>query len=715
MAVMKPTAKAASHQFPAAPGRPAAFTFAWSDGRTWVLGLLLAAIVFATHANDLGNGFVYDDEENIVKNPDYRGLGPQQLHWMFTTYKMGHYQPLSWVTLGLDYVLWGENPRGYHLTNVLLHTANALLVYVLALALLGARSASATDLRDGRGPRRWRVQMAALLAALFFAVHPLRVESVAWVTERRDVLSSFFLLLATLSYLHAHGAAGVKRPAVWVGLTWVAVACSLLSRAMAVTFPVVLLLLDWYPLRRLGGRSAWRVYAEKIPFLLLSAFFIYIAPVAQGEAGASATLAELSLLERTAQAGYGLVFYLWKTVAPFGLAALYQIPEKIVLLSPKYVVPGILVLLTILALVRWGRRWPWLAVVALLHPVLIGPVLGFLQAGPQEVADRYSYQPAIGWAILAAAGLLWLWEQQRYRRLAPAAVGASVLCLAGLVVLTRQQNAVWHDSISLWEHAARCAPSTTTHQNLGSAYGRVGWLKEAIAEYRAALSFDPTNKPSLNGIAKALTDTGQFDEAARYWELLLRYSPDNSRAHWLYAGVLRTRGQPEQAAHQYVEALRLEPQLTDARLGLAGLLADGGKLDEATAECRRVLEVKPDEPTAHYILGNICATQRRFEEAAAEYRRVLAVNPAFLQAGVNLGNVLERLGRREEAVQAYRAMVDHYPDEHVARSALASALARLGRRDEAIAEYRELLRRNPNDAAARRNLDGLLNPAPGRG
>jgi tetratricopeptide (TPR) repeat protein len=712
---MKRKAKLQSDHTPREEVGSALFTAAWRDLRTWLCGLLLAAVVFGIHARDLGNGFVYDDEDNIVNNPHYRGLGLPQISWMFTTFHMGHYQPLSWATLGLDYVLWGNNPVGYHLTNLVLHAANAVLVYLLALALLGGRAASAPQ-RPGLV-----THAVAVVAALLFAAHPLRVESVAWVTERRDVLSSFFLLLAALFYLHAHGGAGVTRPTRWIGMSLAVYALSLLSRALGVTFPAVLLLLDWYPLRRIGGprgwtgRAVWRVCAEKIPFALLALIFVIVAPIAARSSGASATLAEHGFLERTAQACYGLVFYLWKTVLPFKLAPLYEIPPVMVLQSTHYIVPAVLVFLAVLAGLIWGRRWPWLTVVALLHVVLLGPVLGFLQAGPQEVADRYSYLPAVGWAILVGAALLWLWQRPRLRPAAVACIGLSVLSIVGLGALTSQQSLVWRTSTALWEQAVRAAPCATAHQNLGASYARTSRLPDAILQYRAALQIEPLNKPSQQGLAKALTDTNQFDDAAQAWDRFLQYTPNNARAHFLFANVQRARGKPDEAVQQYTEALRLEPGMTDARLGLAGLLAERGKMDEAAAECRQVLASEPEQPMAHYILGNTLAAQRRFDEAVAEYRRALAARADFPEASGNLAIALEFLGRREEAVQIYRTMLGRYPDQLVARYNLATALAKLGRRDEAITELREVLKRNPNHAPARRTLDALLAPAAGGG
>ncbi len=686
------------------------FTAAWRDRRTWVCALLLAALVFVVHVNDLGHGFVYDDEDNIVKNPHFRGLGPRQLGWMFTTFHMGHYQPLSWATLGLDYVLWGDNPTGFHLTNLILHVGNAVLVYLLALALLGARPA-----HTGRAPApvAWSAHMAAVLAALLFAVHPLRVESVAWVTERRDVLSSFFMVLAVLFYLHAHGGTVAASPRVWVVLALAALTLSLLSRAMAITLPVILLILDWYPLRRLGGpagswtdRAARRAYLEKIPFCIVALIFTILAPLAQQAAGARATLTEHGLLERLAQACYGLVFYLWKTVLAVNLSPLYEIPQPMVLSSAKYVVPALLVLAATVLLLVQGRRWPWLTVVALVYVVLLAPVLGLVQSGSQEVADRYSYLPVVGWGILAAAGWLELWRRWR-----PVGVGGIVVGSAAVVILatlTWRQSLAWRDSVSLWEQAVRAAPSATTHQNLGAAYARTGRLQEAIAQYRSALELDALNRPSLHGLAKALTDTNQFDEAVAAWERVLQYNPENMRARLLLARVQRARGHPESAQFQYAEALRFDPRSTEARLGLAAVLAERGRLDEASAECRKVLEAAPDHPGGRYTLGNIRAQQGRFAEAAAEFRRALEAQPDFPEAGSNLGLALEYLGRLEDAVQAYQAVLNRHPDEVITRYNMGNALSKLGRRQEAIAEFREVLARNPQHAPARKALDNLL-------
>src|SRR5216117_3621169 len=287
----------------------------------WLAPLLVALFTLAAFLPALQNQFVnWDDKDNFLDNPHYRGLGWIHLWWMWTTH-LGHYIPLTWMTLGLDYLLWGMNPLGYHLTNLLLHAANAVVFFFVVRRLLTLALPSPSE-------RGHALAVSAGVAALVFAIHPLRVESVAWVTERRDVLSGLFYLSAILLYLRA-----CERGARGRGWYWLAVAvfgCALLSKSMVVNLPVVLLILDVYPLRRLGGAIGWwseparRIYVEKIPFVLLAAAAAAIAVMAQLSKSAMISLAQLSMPGRLAISAYGLSFYLWKMVVPVNLSPFYE-------------------------------------------------------------------------------------------------------------------------------------------------------------------------------------------------------------------------------------------------------------------------------------------------------------------------------------------------------------------------------------------------------
>src|SRR5438128_4688076 len=279
---------------------------------SWLAPLLIALVTFAAFLPTLQNQFVnLDDEKNFLENPHYRGLGWTHLRWMWTTSLMGHYIPLTWMTLGLDYLLWGMNPSGYHLTNLLLHAANAVVFFFIASRILNLALPRPSE-------RGHALTVAAGFAALVFAIHPLRVESVAWATERRDVLSGLFYLLAILVYLRACERNEHGRRQYWQAVALFG--CALLSKSMAVSLPLVLVILDVYPLGRLGGSFGWwseparRVYLEKIPFVLLAGAASVIAFLAIFQTHNMAPLAQLSVLGRLAVSAYGLIFYLWKMV-----------------------------------------------------------------------------------------------------------------------------------------------------------------------------------------------------------------------------------------------------------------------------------------------------------------------------------------------------------------------------------------------------------------
>ena len=296
-------------------------------GGSWLVPVLIALVTFAAFLPTLNNQFVdWDDQRNFLENPHYRGLAWTHLRWMWTTFHMGHYIPLTWMTLGLDYVLWGMNPLGYHLTNLLLHAANAAVFFFVVRRILTLALPSPSE-------RGHALAVSAGFAALVFAIHPLRVESVAWATERRDVLSGLFYLLTILGYLR--DCEPGKRGRGWYWLSVAVFGCALLSKSMVVNLPVVLLILDVYPLRRLGGALGWwseparRVYVEKIPFVLLAAAASAIAVMAQSSIHAAASLAQLSVPGRLAVSAYGLSFYVWKTVVPLNLSPLYELSPTV--------------------------------------------------------------------------------------------------------------------------------------------------------------------------------------------------------------------------------------------------------------------------------------------------------------------------------------------------------------------------------------------------
>src|SRR5712691_9459248 len=377
---------------------------------SWLVPLLIAVVTFAAFLPALHNQFVnWDDDKSLLENPHYRGLGWTQIRWMWTTFHMGHWLPLTWMSFGLDYLVWGLEPVGYHLTSLVLHATSAAVFYLVARRIL---SLALPD-PDDRGQAG--LDLSAGFAALLFALHPLRAESVAWATERRDVLLGLFYLLTILAYLRACERGERGRGSYWgaVGLF----ACALLSKSMAVSLPAVLLILDVYPLRRLGGRMGWwseparRVYLEKIPFVLLGGGASAIAFIAPFQIHNTESLADLTVLGRLAISAYGLCFYLWKMIVPVNLSPLYELPRTVSPWATPFILSfGLTVAITAIALTL-RRRVLGLPAAWLAYIVVLLPVLGIFQSGPQIAADRYTYLAGLGWAILAGAGLLSSWSR----------------------------------------------------------------------------------------------------------------------------------------------------------------------------------------------------------------------------------------------------------------------------------------------------------------
>jgi tetratricopeptide (TPR) repeat protein len=560
-----------------------------------VAGLGAAAIFLPA----LANGFIdWDDGSLLLRNPWYRGLGPSTLAWMFTTRLMGHWMPLNWLSFGLDYVLWGMNPAGYHLTNVLLHAAGVAVLFCVARALLRA----ALPARPAPDP--W-LSAGALVAAFAFGIHPLRVESVAWVTERRDVLSGLFYLLAVWAYLRY-----VERRATRA--YWAALGCfalALMSKSITASLPGVLLLLDIYPLGRLGGAAGWltpatrRVWLEKLPFAALALVGAAVAVRAIASGGGLTPLGVLGVPERAALSVYALGFYLAKLLWPTSLSPLYELMLPVRPLATRFVLSALGVAAVTGAAFSLRRRWPGFLVAWAAFALTLLPVLGIAHNGYQAAADRYTYLACLGPAALAG-GVVAVW---RRRALWPAALGLLVLA-----ALTWMQVPMWRSDESLWRRAVEMEPASgVARSNLGAALTAQRRYAEAVAELERAVALRP-------GYAEA----------------------------WNNLGLARAQAsRPAEAAEGFRRAVALRPRFAEAwnNLGVAAALEGQG---EAAIEAfRRAAAVDPSFAEARNNLGLALARQGRVREAAGEFRRALVINPWFAEARHNLEQAERLLGR----------------------------------------------------------------------
>jgi tetratricopeptide (TPR) repeat protein len=616
----------------------------------------VAAATLLAFLPALQNGFlIWDDEEVLLKNPRYRGLGWAEIRWMFTTFHAGHYQPLTWKTFGLDYLLWGMEPWGYHLTNLLFHAANAVLFYFLVLRLLSLAFHSSAPLRDALPLRA-----ASGAAALLFSIHPLRVESVAWITERRDVVSAFFFLGALLCYLQAAKPDGPRpRPSVWLGLSLVVYLLSLLSKGMAMTLPVVLVVLDIYPLKRLGGAQGWfhrdvrRIWWEKVPFLILGIMAAIVAAAAQYQSGAMLSMERYGIHARLVQPFYGAAFYLWKSLVPLDLSPLYEIPQEVRLWEWRFLASALVVVAISAGVVMFRHLWPAGLAVWIYYIAMLAPTLGIAQSGPQFVADRYSYVSCLGWAVLAGAALYRVWRlPETWTTVRPLALVAVAAGTAALALLTWKQVHVWHDTESLLRYTVAASPgSSVAHYNWALLLERQGKLDDAVEHYRQAVRINPRYVRARNNLGVTLAAQGHLEEAIGHYRRVLEIHPGSAETHNNMGNALFRTGELDGALRHYQEALRIDPAYARAHNGMGIVLATQGKVDEAIARFRMAVEIDPALARVHLNLANLLAKRGQVEEAAAYYRRALAADPKLAAAHEALGRILLLQGQRDEAIR----------------------------------------------------------------
>jgi protein O-mannosyl-transferase len=536
-----------------------------------LLPLFVFAAVFVVFLPALDGQFLnWDDDINFVFNQGFRGLGWAQLKWMWTDTLMGHYIPLTWMSLGLNYTLGGMNPWGYHLGNMLIHAVNAAVFYFIACRLLVAAGFS-----DG-SPLLW----SAAFAALVFGVHPLRAESVAWVTERRDVLCGFFFLLSVLAYLISLDP-GARRGARLTSI--VAFALALLCKAQAVPLPAALLILDIYPLRRL--RAGWRpLLIEKLPYFALALIGGVVAIIATKNGATFTSYVQYGPSARLAMTGYGIIFYPWKWLLPTNLSPLYELPARIELLSSRFLIPLIATALITALLVGLRRQWPaglaaWAYSAAMLLP-LVGP----LHTGNQLAHDRYSYLSGLGFAALAGGGLACVLAAAARGTLSPlvgrVSLAGAALVLLGLGSATWVQASGWRDSESLWS-----------------------WAVET----------DPECAICLNNLALSITDQNRTQEAEAALRRSLALREYASTRNNL-GGLLEIEGRLDEAEREYQQALRLKPDLRQALANLGELYVKQGRYKDALPPLRRVFQSSPELPRLRANLSR--ALRERADELA---------------------------------------------------------------------------------------------------
>ena len=522
--------------------------------------LILVPVLLVFYLPLLDNGFVnWDDPQVILNNIHIRSLNLSSLQWMLTSFHTGNWMPLTWLTFTVNYGLGGLEPKSYHLTNLLIHLMNTGLVFLLVgrLLSLGGRS----------GEKTFEI-FTALLSALLFGLHPMHVESVAWASERKDVLYAFFFLLSVYSYLGIFTSSDRKGYRFWA--CWVFFLLALISKPMAVTLPLVLLILDYWPLKRLGSNFL-SLLTEKIPFLLVA----WIAILAQDEASAFTPAENWPISFRILNAFRSLAFYPFKLLIPRNLSPLYPISPN--LSGPFYLQSflgiGMVLLVTVVCFFR-RKKGPFFAAAWLLYLVTLAPVLGIFQVGSQAVADRYAYLASLALFIPFSAVVS---SRLAHHRLVFVLICAVLTGLLGYG--TREQIKIWKDSQTLWERVVGLYPgqSAVAHTNLGSAYEKAGRMDDALREYQSAAAIPPPLAITHNGIGAILFFKGRTAEAVREFQYAISLNPHYGAPHRNLWYIFQSRGMKGEALAEIQKAVEIDPDNPDFNQYLAQTLQAADK------------------------------------------------------------------------------------------------------------------------------------------
>jgi tetratricopeptide (TPR) repeat protein len=675
----------------------------------------LVAVTLAVFAPVWHYEFVsWDDPEYVYQNPNLsNGLSWGGVWWALTSGYKFYWHPLTWLSHMLDVQLYGLNAGPHHMTNLLIHVLNTLLLFTLLRRITGSLGRSA-------------------VVAGLFAVHPLRVESVAWVSERKDVLSTLFWMLTVWAYTGYAAKPRLSRH-VLVLLLFV---LGLMAKPMVVTLPFVLLLLDYWPLGRMrlgpgfgdrsrpGGTGDLRftlphLVKEKLPLIVLAAAVCVATFVIQRGVGAVGGLDQFPLKLRLANAAVSYVAYIRDMLWPARLAALYRYPLSL----PAWSVAGSLVALlgVSIAVMRAGRRYPYLPVGWLWYLGTLTPVIGLFQAGSQSRADRFTYIPLIGLFLMVTWGASDLLSRRRYGRVVLPA--AAVIIIGACAITARAQVGYWRNSLALWKRVVDITSDDPIAQNeLGLVLAHQGEADEAIAHLSEAVRLAPNFAQAHNNLGVVLAKNGKSDEAVVRFSEAVRLEPSFVEAQNNLGIALINVGRVDEGVINLHRALRLDPSDAVAHNSLGLALGKQGRLNEAIAHFSEAVRLNPTYAEAHSNLveahnnlGLALANQGELDEAIAHFSEAVRLKPGYAEAHNNLANALGDRGLVDEAIAHYMEALRLRPDYVSAHNNLGITLADQGRVDEAIHQFSETLRIDPGNAQAQHMLDALAKRGKGSG
>jgi protein O-mannosyl-transferase len=662
----------------ASPLRASANLFALNISRSrkqLFIGLLIGAAAVYVYFPALCGGFVLDDDLLLTHNSTLTASDGLYRFWFIK--EAPDYWPVSNSTLWLEWRLWGMNPTGYHVTNLLLHIADSLLIWLV--------------LRRLAIPGAW-------LAALLFAVHPVNVESVAWIAQRKNVLALFFFLLSILCWLKSENRPSYQStearsaltkmlaPNRWYWLSIIAFSLAMLSKSSVAILPLVLLLIVWWKHGRIDGASALRA----APFFLVSIVLTVVNLQYQWQ-GVSAPIRDVTFLQRILGAGVAFWFYLAKALLPLRLTLVY--PQwNIVTSDLRWWLPLLATIaVTAFLLCKYasslGKWRPALLFAWAFFAIALLPAMGFIDVGYMRhslVADHYQHVAIIGVLALVAASLATVWE--KLQDTAPTATVISTASLVfALIILAHQQSELYASPLALYEHAVENNPgSWLAHNNYGDALAQANRPQEAIVQFEQTLTLQPNSALAHNNLAMSLVTLGRVPEAIDHYQQALRLKPKYPDAENNYALALAAANRIDEAQVHFEAAIECQPDFAEAHNNLGSLLLKMGRLEAAIDQFQWALKINPDYFEAHNNLGILLAKSGLFSDAIEHYEHALRINPNSAEVQNNLGNVLAKSGRMEEAIRHYQEALRIKPDYDQACIDLAMAQFAAGSTAEAF-------------------------------
>jgi protein O-mannosyl-transferase len=655
----------------------------WRHG--WLFGLFLVAVTLIAYGPAWRAGFIWDDDVYVTQNPLLTAPDGLRQIW-FSLQSPSQYFPLTYTTFYVERALWGFHPLGYHLVNLLLHAANALLVWRVLARL--------------RLPGAW-------LAAAIFALHPVQVESVAWITERKNVLMAFFFLLTLLAWIRFIDEK-TARPWRFYVLALVFYALALFGKTTACTLPAALLLILW-----LGKMPInWRRLAQVAPFVAMGIGMGLVTMWWERyHQGTQGKLFEMGAVERVLVANRALWFYAGKLLWPANLAFSY--PHWTISASDLGAYVWVLAT-AVLGLVIWRtRRWAGrsVEVAAVYFAATLSPMLGFIMLYTFRytfVADHYQYLACIGPMALAAAGMEAGLGRLAWRKpfLQPALCAALLLTLGAL---TWKQCGMYANNKTLWQTTVRLSPNSWMAQyNLGNAFRLEDRMDEAFLHYQKAFEINPDNAEFHNNLGIVLLQNGRVKEAITQYREALQIDPNFAEAHYNLGNIFLKKGRVDEAITQFRQALQIKPDFAEAHYNLGNALLQMGKVDEGIFHYRKALEINPAYAEARNNLGSALLQKGGVDEAISQYQEALHINPGYADAHRNLGLALARKGRLDEAITHFQQALKIRPDFAGAHVNLGNVLLQKGRLDEAISQYQEALQIDPDNGDAQNNTGNVL-------